>query len=306
MNILLKMSCLLIGGITLSGCIPAPPPQYIPATDAGTAPLDANTAAPSNPRMKLTRNELRPSSHLSGEAAIRAANKSAIQQPNSTEYINAVMTFAYEPGALYQVYSAPLNITDIQFQAGEKLISVAAGDTLRWQVSKTYSGDGAAKVEHIVLKPASSGISNSLVITTDRRTYHLALHATKNTAMASVRWQYPGDGDLVQTLSPSTPSAAGLAIDVDHLDTNYTIKLDKGRQPTWFPKTVFNDGKKTYIQFASAQGQLPTLFIGSSSQPELVNYRVISNYFVVDSIIEDAQLRAGTDQQTLVQLHHNS
>ena len=292
---------LLAATLSLSACLNQPN-TYRPAVELSSPPATPMAAPTLNPSMRLTAKELRAAKQLSGEAAIRAANQSAMQQPRSSDYINAAMTFAYESGALYQIYSAPLNITDLQFQSGEKIISVAAGDTLRWQVSKTYSGEGADKIEHIVLKPATSGITNSLVITTDRRTYHLALHATQTTAMASVHWQYPGDGDLVQNFSNATPSASELAIDVNHIDTQYAIKLEKGDQPTWHPKTVFNDGKKTYIQLSTNQGSLPTLFVGASKNPELVNYRVIGNYFVVDTIIEDAQLNSGA---TSVQIHHN-
>lgn len=294
----------LLSFLLLMACERQAPAQYLPATDVSAMPTHSPATPAENPRMRLTRSELRANKTLQGEAAIRSANQTAMQQPNSNEYVNAIMTFAYEPGALYQIYSAPLNITDLQFQAGEKIVSVAAGDTLRWQVSKTYSGGGSDKVEHIVLKPSSAGISNSLVVTTDRRTYHLALHATRNTAMASVRWQYPGDGDLVQEFSPSQAAAADLAIDVNHLDTHYRIDLDKGRQPSWYPKTVFNDGKKTYIQFNNGQDQLPTLFVGSN-QPELVNYRVVGNYFVVDRVIQDAQLRAGSEHPTIVTIHYD-
>ncbi len=298
-----KFTTLLSALISLTACIP--PTQYQAATDISPPPAPVVVNTNDNPSMRITARDLRAAKQLRGEAAIRAANAAASQQPNSNEYINAVMTFAYEPGALYQIYSAPLNITDLQFQMGEKLISVAAGDTLRWQVSKTYSGDGAEKVEHIVLKPSSSGISNSLVVTTDRRTYHLALHATQTTAMASVKWQYPGDGNLVQNLSVAAPSAGDLAMDINHIDTQYTIQLDKGPQPVWFPKTVFNDGKKTYIQFAANQGPLPTLFVGTDS-PALINYRVIGNYFVVDTVISDAQLRSGSPSQTVVFIHHTT
>lgn len=305
MNTAVK-TVLAVCTLSLSACVPQAPVQYQAATDTSTATAPTQVAPATNPPLRLTRNELQASKSLQGEDAIRSANRAASQQPNSNEYINAIMTFAYEPGALYQIYSAPLNITDLQFEPGEKIVSVAAGDTLRWQVSKTYSGSGADKVEHIVLKPIASGILNSLVVTTDRRTYHLALHATKSTAMASVRWQYPGDGDLVHNLSDQGASSNDLAIDVAHLDTRYSIKLEHGRQPSWYPKSVFNDSKKTYIQFNAGQDQLPTLFVGSDSQPQLINYRVSGNYFVVDSVIEDAQLRSGQENQTLVQIHHNS
>lgn len=306
MNRVVKVMVWSLASVTSVACVMGPS-QYVPATDvsASTPATAASSVTPAvNPTMRVTSKDLRVNRALRGEAAIRSANQTATQQPNSNEYINAIMTFAYEPGALYQIYSAPLNITDVQFQSGEKIISVAAGDTLRWQVSKTYSGSAPDKVEHIVLKPSSAGIVNSLVVTTDRRTYHLSLHATQNTAMASVRWQYPGDGDLVQDFAP-TGNTTDLAIDVNHMDTNYSVKLKSGSKPTWFPKTVFNDGKKTYIQFNSNQDQLPSLFVGSDDKPELVNYRVSGNYFVIDSVVDDAQLRSGQENPVLVQVHYN-
>lgn len=307
MNRLVKVIILCLSGMSGVACVMGPT-QYVPATDvSSSAPATAaSSITPAvNPTMRVTSKDLRVNRALRGEAAIRSANQTATQQPNSNEYINAIMTFAYEPGALYQIYSAPLNITDVQFQTGEKIISVAAGDTLRWQVSKTYSGSGSDKVEHIVLKPSSAGIVNSLVVTTDRRTYHLSLHSTQNTAMASVRWQYPGDGDLVQDYAATSGNGSDLAIDVNHIDTSYRVNMKSGSKPSWFPKTVFNDGKKTYIQFNSNQDQLPSLFVGSEDKPELVNYRVNGNYFVIDSVVEEAQLRSGQEKPVVVQVHYN-
>ena len=103
---------------------------------------------------------------LVGVAAVNAANRKALRKARSSEYINSIMNFNYMPGALYQIYCAPLSVTDLQFQIGEKIISVGAGDTLRWQLSKTYSGSAAARIEHLLIKPIDSGLTNSLVITT--------------------------------------------------------------------------------------------------------------------------------------------
>ena len=64
-------------------------------------------------------------------AAVDSANTQATQIPNSSQFFNAMMTYAYMSGALYTIYSAPMKITDIALAPGEKLISEAAGDTLR-------------------------------------------------------------------------------------------------------------------------------------------------------------------------------
>lgn len=299
--------------MVLAACQTNAPARYVPAVN--TAPISTGTndneslesvAAANNPVMRVPSRSYRAPKTLQGEAAIRAANKSARQQPSSAYYVNAIMTFMYQPGALYQVYSAPLTVTDLQFQSGEKIVSVAAGDTLRWQLSKTYSGSGSDKAEHIVLKPITSGLVNSLVVTTDRRTYHISLQSTQQTGMASVKWQYPGDSDLVQSLDSNvTASAASdLSIDVAHIDTNYTVRVTRGSTPAWMPTTVFNDGKKTYIQFAGQSGQLPTLFVGTEAAPQVVNYRVVGNYFVVDSVVQAAQLRQGQDQPIVVQISY--
>jgi type IV secretory pathway VirB9-like protein len=45
--------------------------------------------------------------------------------------------------SLYQLYVAPIHVTDIELQPREELKSVAAGDTLQWKIGDTESGDGA-------------------------------------------------------------------------------------------------------------------------------------------------------------------
>ena len=111
-------------------------------------------------------------------------------------YINAVQVYPFAKGALYQVYAAPGQVTDIALQEGEQLVGsgpVAAGDTVRWIIGDTESGTGPPKRVHILVKPTRPDLITNLVINTDRRTYHLELRSTEKTYMASVSWQYPQD-----------------------------------------------------------------------------------------------------------------
>ena len=244
---------------------------------------------------------------LVGEAAINAANKKAIKQPNSGEYINSIMTFDYMSGALYQIYCAPLSVTDIQFQSNEHIIAVGAGDTTRWVVTKVSSGIGASKQEHLFVKPHDEELTNSLVVTTDMRTYHLMLHSTSKTYMASVAWRYSdGEGGGMLTafdddLSEGTTSDVANTIDLNHLRFNYTVKKIKGSQPDWYPKMVFNDGSKTYIKFPSNMQEVPNLLIGTGGKTDqVVNYRVQGDYYIIDSVIYWAQLRSGQEKNTII------
>ena len=48
------------------------------------------------------------------------ANEAARVQPTRNGYINAVQVYPYATGALYQVYTAPGQVTDIALQEGEQ------------------------------------------------------------------------------------------------------------------------------------------------------------------------------------------
>lgn len=283
--------------------------------------LAVNTDHPINNKVKLVpvavpgqlmKVQKNSNQKLIGEKAIIEANKKAIKQPDSKKYINSIMNFDYMEGALYQIYCAPLRVTDIQFGKNEHIISVGAGDTLRWQVSKTFSGAGANRQEHLLIKPIESEISNSIVVTTNQRTYHLILHATKKTYMASVTWRYPNSDSLITNLNTLNTSNFDFTennnpLNLNNLNFNYQIKVTNGNIPKWLPKMIFNNGKKTYIQFPIDMQEAPILFIGNNEKnSQLINYRVSGNYYIVDSVISQAQLRSGQNKQNIVQITHKN
>ena len=99
------------------------PGQLKPLPRANTAPPE-----PADPRYR-----------------VEQANDAARVQPTRAGYINAIQVYPFSDGALYQVYAAPGEITDIALEAGEQLVGsgpVAAGDTVRWIIGDTESGVG--------------------------------------------------------------------------------------------------------------------------------------------------------------------
>jgi type IV secretion system protein VirB9 len=228
------------------------------------------------------------------------ANAAARVQPTRRGYINAVQVYPFADGALYQVYGAPGQVTDIALQEGEQLVGsgpVAAGDTVRWIIGDTESGTAAAKKVHILVKPTRPELMTNLVINTDRRTYHLELRSTEKTYMASVSWIYPQDELIALRRRNALADAAApveTALDINSLRFRYAIE---GDNPPWRPLRAFDDGKKVYIEFPRgiSQGEMPPLFIvgpeGKTS--ELVNYRVRRNHMIVDRLFAAAELRLG-------------
>jgi P-type conjugative transfer protein TrbG len=242
------------------------------------------------------------------EARIAQANRAARVQPTRAGYINAIQVYPFSDGALYQLYAAPGEITDIALQAGEQLVGsgpVAAGDTVRWIIGDTESGSGASKRVHILVKPTRPDLVTNLIINTDRRTYHLELRSDAKTYMASVSWLYPQD-QLFALRRQSTaaedavPVAAG--VDLDALNFRYRIE---GDDPPWRPLRAFDDGRQVFIEFPSGigQGEMPPLWvIGAQGGAELVNYRVRGNHMIVDRLFAAAELRLGGEHQQVVRI----
>lgn len=239
------------------------------------------------------------------DRAIDAANASAAIQPTPDNYMNAIQVYPYAEGALYQVYCAPEQVTDIALEPGEQLMSVSAGDTVRWVVGDTVSGSGDSARVHILVKPVRAGLRTSLIITTSRRAYYLQLTAFNETYMAAVSWRYPGERMVRRAepgAAPGNGSAALPGLRPDQLKFRYEIEGDR---PHWRPERVFDDGSKVYIQFPARldQGEAPPLFVlGRSGDAQLVNYRVRDNVYIVDRLFARAELRMGERRQDVVRI----
>jgi type IV secretion system protein VirB9 len=243
---------------------------------------------------------------VSPTVRVEAANRAALHEPSASGYINAVQIYPFSDNALYRLYAAPQQVSDIALQPGETLIAISAGDTVRWTVGDTTSGNGPQRQVHVLVKPFQPDLKTNLVILTDKRTYHLELQSTTHATMAAVSWSYPGDGlvtdqnDAAQRAAAAAPFDSGIALDA--LNFRYRIT---GDDPPWKPLRAFDDTHKVYIEFPKRidQGEMPPLFvIGPDGGTELVNYRVRGNYYIVDRLFGAAELRMGQDPQQVVRI----
>jgi P-type conjugative transfer protein TrbG len=240
---------------------------------------------------------------------VRSATRSATIEPAAAGFVSGAQVYPFSEGTIFTGYAAPGLVTDIMLQPGENLVAVASGDTARWVIGDTTSGAGEGKQTHVLVKPFSAGLLTNLVITTDRRAYHVRLVSTAATALSSVRWTYPQDELLAvrrqaEAAQAAAPVATGIAIDQLHF--NYVISGDR---PAWRPLRAFNDGAKTYVEFpvSLATGDAPPLFvIGADGKAELVNYRLRDRFYVIDRIFDAAELRLGFKKSQVVRIQRVS
>ncbi|MFG1260565.1 P-type conjugative transfer protein TrbG [Xanthobacter flavus] len=308
--------CLLASATALAGCAGRTPAPEIPLD----APYEASRLGePAGPvevvelpkplplpgQLKPLPKKGAPVEPADPRLRVTSANTAARVEPTRSGYVNATQVWPFTAGALYQVYAAPEKVTDIALQNGEELISVSAGDTVRWVIGDTTSGAGAGQQIHILVKPTRPDLRTNLVVNTNRRTYLVELTSTPQTWMASVSWDYPHDRLLAlqrQNERAATVTPVAGAVALERIQFRYEIT---GDHPSWRPTRVFDDGEKVYIQFPAgiAQGELPPLFVvGPTGENQLVNYRAKPPYYVVDRLFGAAELRLGGEKQQAVRI----
>jgi P-type conjugative transfer protein TrbG len=283
-----------------------PPPAPVVVRGPQPAPLDPASAQmkplPGHPPNAATKPKGSPLQLASD------ANHKASAAPDKSDYFNAIVQYAYEPGTLYQVYAQPMRITDIALEPGEKILGApASGDVVRWLLALGKSMEGGVEQWHVYLKPTRPELETNLAINTDRRSYLLELHSYADTYMAAIVWHYPED-ELARLQAQASEMAgqqknAAPVVAIDALNFGYTIQVVKG-DPAWTPVQVFDDGRRTFVRFPSAMvlREAPALFVLRDSETELVNYRVKNDTYVIDRLIDAAELRVGQKDQEIVRI----
>ncbi|HHM2297772.1 TPA: P-type conjugative transfer protein TrbG [Legionella anisa] len=212
------------------------------------------------------------------------------------------IAFVYGSGQT-QILCAVLQVCDVALQPGEQVNNLNVGDP-RFLVEPAITGVGPAQRLHLLIKALDVGLDTSLVVTTDRRTYHLRLRSSRKQFMPYVSFIYPEDAQakwdamrVKETIERHNNTIPLTGEYLGNLNFNYCITGNT----RWKPTRVFNDGVKTIIEMPQAmqQTQAPTLLIlrhgglFKKAETVMVNYRVQNNRFIVDTVFDKAILIAG-------------
>jgi P-type conjugative transfer protein TrbG len=293
---------------------PAADPPPTPAPILVTAPEPALALSPLRPMPGHARSAVKSSPGASRatppspQQVVADANHKAAQAPASSDTFNAIVQYSYETGSLYQVFAAPMRITDIALEPGEKILGQpASGDVIRWLLALGKSMDHGVEQWHVYLKPTRPELETNLAINTDRRSYMLELHSYADTYMAAIVWRYPedelaqlqGQASELATQEKSTSPIVG----IEALNFHYAIQVVEGH-PTWTPLQAFDDGRRTFVRFPPSMlvREAPALFVLRDKETQLVNYRVKGDTYVIDRLIDSAELRVGQQDQEIVRI----
>ena len=224
--------------------------------------------------------------------ALRLANSWSELPVNPIQAEGGKVVYLYGM-SLPTIIGSPMQISDIEFEPGEAINEILVGDTTRWLVESGASGAGVA---HIFVKPLYADLQTSLVVTTNKRVYHLKLVSKPDNYTPYVAFIYP---EQAKTLAArdrkeklwTTGEINGQTVDLSGLDFNYQVS----GKASWKPVQVYNDGSQTFVKLPDSASKMdsPVLLAMRGKREQIVNYRVHNNTFVVDGIFGHLALISG-------------
>ncbi|MDR1310045.1 MAG: P-type conjugative transfer protein TrbG [Deltaproteobacteria bacterium] len=195
--------------------------------------------------------------------------------------------------SLPTIIGAPMRISDIELEDGERVNEILVGDSSRWLVESGTSGNG---ITHVFVKPVDIGLETSLVITTDKRVYHIQLVSREAGHTPYVGFLYGSQLQPVLRREARerewrTALVDGQPVDMSNLNFHYTVKGDA----PWKPAMVYDDGLKLYVRLpeSARRTEVPALLVREGGETTLVNYRLRHNTFEVDGLFDHVILISG-------------
>ena len=221
----------------------------------------------------------------------------------SASALRAEVVFPYVENSIYEVFAAPDRMTAIQLQPGEVISTdngkPKAADTVQWVADTVSAGEGSDRRTIVMVKPIMTGIETNMLIPTNRHVYSILLRAESRAYMPLVAFSYAAEEARINVgvaQQAAARDATHEAVNVAPENMNFGYHM-KGPKEVWTPLRVFDDGSKTYLQMPPEMKswESPALFVmEEKNAPELVNYRVKGDYYIVDRLFHLAQLRIGT------------
>lgn len=197
------------------------------------------------------------------------------------------------------ILTAILQVTDIQFEIGETITAIHIGDTARWVIEHIKSDTIRGYQDHIIVKPKDTNLLTSLIVITDKRTYHLQLKSNDKLYYPMVKFHYPASL-ILKTSNISERENKKISVKdittgsyLQNLSFGYKIK----GKAKFKPVRVYNDGRKTVVEMPRSvkSSNIPLLMTlePESKKPVIVNYRYQNNKYIVDAVFDKAILISG-------------
>jgi type IV secretion system protein VirB9 len=207
--------------------------------------------------------------------------------------------FPYSRDQIYRVLTAPLKLTTIELEKGEKLIAdPAMGDSVQWEIDDD-------KMNHVFIKPHKADLVNTLHLTTNLREYDFTLIASPAGGMfyQTVRFQYPrapmarvsARDDATANGGHGGADSGSISVAPDKLNWDYSVD---GRAE-FTPETVFDDGHAVWMRMPAKAQEWPVPFILDHGDPVVANFIRRGDFLVLQRLADEIVLRSGKDEVTV-------
>lgn len=285
---------------------------------------NANTVA-QDKQASMLQHKLRLHYDVGADAIEESLKWQNGESPKPVLKADGVVRFPYGE---YQpvVTCKPLNLCDIELQAGEDIQGILIGDSVRWNdgdqaIPVVYSGAANKLTPHLVLKPSQSGLDTTLMVTTSKRTYMIKLRSSSDGYVQRAGFYYPHESLTSYNLSkeqlkknaleksnnPANSALEKSLLNISKLNYKYSINGNY----SFKPKRVFDDGISVFIEMPANidAKDLPGLCVladYSDSECELVNFRYNEHFYIIDKLFDRAKLVNGFGKnQQVVMIMHN-
>jgi type IV secretion system protein VirB9 len=219
--------------------------------------------------------------------------------------------------AMPRLTCSPTRACDIELEPGETPRKVILGDQANWTWEAADSIERGKTVNHVVAQPRDNDVESNMIITTDRRTYHIKLYAPKKEGVYLNRIGFYYPEQLVSSWDEKAGKAVSAqakeqslnvmpaAVPPEQMAFDYRIDGDADFKPV----RVFNDGERTYITMPEdvRRGEYPTLsLLDEDGKTMVVDYRRKINQktgeisFQVDKLFHKAELHRGKEKVRII------
>ena len=210
--------------------------------------------------------------------------------------------FSYSRDQIFRVLTAPLKLTTIELEPGEKLIAdPAMGDSVQWEIDDD-------KMNHVFIKPHKADLVNTLHLTTNRREYDFTLIASPAGGFfyQTVRFQYPR-APMARANVRDDATGAGIgggeraadsgSISVAPDKLNWDYSVDGSAE--FKPEVVFDDGHSIWMRMPAKAQTWPVPMYKDHGDRVVGNFIRRGDFLVFQRLADEIVLVSGKDEVTV-------
>ncbi len=216
----------------------------------------------------------------------------ASQMPRFLGTEKKFRSFLYNPNEVYRYIGHYTYQGFIEFEQGETIGTISMGNPSLWLFESLGN--------RLFLKPVGEdGSETNMTVITSKRVYHFELMAREAKGIADknlifvVKFVYPDEKEknIVEFAKTNLSDEPDLR-DLSKYNFNYQYTGEKSIAPS----KVFDNGQFTYFQFSNKNSEIPAIFnVDADGYESLVNYRVSSDYVIVERVGAQFTLRNGSE-----------